>query len=55
MSDTYKLGNVVNFEGDTYICLASNDVRGAAFSGAYGQSPKFDTFVWKKIKLSVWR
>lgn len=52
MGETYKLGNVITFEGETYICLVSNDVRGAAFSGAYGQSPKFDTFAWKKIKLS---
>ena len=51
-SDTYKLGDLINKDNNTYICLVSKDPRGASFSGAYGQSPNLDTFAWKKVEVT---
>lgn len=51
-SDTYKLGDLINKDNNTYICLVSKDPRGASFSGAYGQSPNYDTFAWKQVEVT---
>lgn len=46
---TYYLGDVITYKGLSYICLASRDPRGPAFSGTYNASPEQDKNAWFKI------
>jgi hypothetical protein len=48
---TYRLGDVITYNGSSYICLAWTDARGPAFSGTYNASPDKDKNAWFKISI----
>ena len=50
-NNTYGLGNIVLYNGLTYVNLAWNDPRGSAYSGSWQSSPDRDKNVWKQVNV----
>ena len=48
---TYRLGDVITYNGSSYMCLAWTDARGPAYSGTYNASPDRDKNAWFKINI----
>jgi len=50
-SNTYYLGDVVNYNGKTYLNLSFKDPRGGSYTGSYQVSPDKDKNVWKEVSV----
>jgi hypothetical protein len=50
-ANTYYLGNVVTYNGRTFINLSSVDSRGPVYQGSYMSSPNEDKNVWKEVTI----
>ena len=47
----YYLGNLVSFQGLTYINLSYPDPRGIDYSRSFNDPPLVNKFVWKKVNI----